>query len=152
MALRISRDLKNYIINQGVIEQMAGTIGTGGSAVINIYTGTQPADADTEPTGTSGTLLCEIINIGWGGSNGTVGATSGTVCASSAGGFAGTAVVTGTAGWARMRTYGTNSFGSAGTYTIDGEVGTASTCTFVINSVSVTNAQSVTLVTTSLAL
>jgi hypothetical protein len=148
MALRLSTDLKNYVINQGIIKTMSGTIGTGGTAVLNIYTGTQPSSADSEPSGTSGTLLCQIINIGWGGSNGTRGATSGTVShGSDAAGYTGTAVATGTAGWARLETFGTNAHGSAGNFRIDGNVGVASTCSFVIDSVSITNAGSVTLLT-----
>ena len=76
MALRLNTDLKNYIINQGIVHKMAGTMGTTGTASIKIYGGTQPVSADTDPSGTSasGLLLCTIINIGWGGSNGTVGA------------------------------------------------------------------------------
>jgi len=146
-ALRLSTDLKNYIINQGIVKQMAGTMGTGGSTVIKIYTGTQPADADTAPTGTSGTLLCQIIGIGWGGTNGTIGATCGTVSLGTSVGYTGTAEATGTAGWARMQTFGTNFTGSAGTFTIDGDVGTSGTSTFVINAVSITNLGSVSLLT-----
>ena len=147
MALKLSTDLKRYIISQGVIKQMAGTAGTGGTCTLLLYTGTQPTNADTAPTGTSGTILGTISGIGWGG---TMGATSGT--AALAGTFVGTAGVTGTAGWARMRTYGTNFTGSAGTYTIDADVGTAATCTFVINSVSVTALESISLHTASISL
>jgi len=149
MALKLSADLKNYIINQGIIKQMAGTAGTGGTCVIKIYTGTQPTDADSAPTGTSGTMLCEIINLGWGG---TMGATAGTASLGTAVGYTGTAAATGTAGWARMITYGTNFTGSAGTYVIDGDVGTAGTCTFVINAVSITNLGSVTLLTAPISI
>jgi hypothetical protein len=155
MALRLSKDLKSYVINQGIIHQMTGTMGTKGTCVIKIYTGSQPADADTAPSGTSGTLLCQIINIGWGGVTGadsTVGTTSGTACLGSAGGYAGTAEATGTAGWARMQTFGTNYTGSAGTFNIDGDVGTAGTSTFVINSVSVTNLGAVTLLTAPISI
>jgi hypothetical protein len=152
MALKLSNDLKNYIINQGIIKQMAGTAGTGGTCEIKIYSGTQPTNADTEPTGTSGTVLCQIIGIGWGGSNGTVGATCGTAAFGTAAGYTGTGAITGTAGWARMRTYGTNFLGSAGTYTIDGNVGTASTCDFVINSVSIVATGAVSLLTAPIAI
>jgi hypothetical protein len=148
MALRLSTDLKNYLINTGIVKTMSGTIGTGGSAVLKIYTGSQPASADTAPVGTSGTMLCEIINIGWGGSNGTRGATCGTVShGSDAAGYIGTAAATGTAGWARLETFGTNSHGSAATFRIDGDVGVASTCSFVINSVSITASGAVTVLT-----
>ena len=149
MALKLSTDLKRYIISQGVIKQMAGTAGTGGTCTLLLYTGTQPTDADTAPTGTSGTVLGTISGIGWGG---TMGATSGTVALGTSVGYVGTAGITGTAGWARMRTYGTNFTGSAGTYVIDGDVGTAATCTFVINSVSVTAGGQISLLTAPISL
>ena len=142
MALKLSKDLKNYIINQGVVQKMAGTMGTGGTASVTIYTGTQPTNADTATSGTSGTILCQIINIGWGGTTGdasTIGATAGTTgLAAGTGGYSGTAVATGTAGWARLLTVGTGFTGSAATFRIDGNVGTAATCEFVIDSVSIT--------------
>lgn len=135
MALKLSTDLKNFIINDAIVKKMAGTMGTGGTTVINIYTGSQPASADA---GTSGILLCTIIGIGWGGSNGTIGATCGTVAFGTAGGYTGTAATGGTAGWARMETVGLGYTGSAATFRIDGDVGTASTSTFVVNSTVVT--------------
>jgi len=152
MALKLSTDLKNYIVNQGIAKQMAGTMGTGGTCVLNIYNGTQPADADSA---TSGTLLCQIINIGWGGTGnaGTIGGTAGTVSHSSgAAGFSGTAIADGTATWARMVTFGTGFTGSAGTFRIDGDVGTASTCTFVINVAAIGNGGAVTLLTAPISL
>ena len=149
MALRLNADIKSYIINQGIIKQMCGTMGTGGSATLTIYTGTQPATGGGATSGTSGTILCQIINMGWGGTTGdasTIGCTGGTVgLAAAAAGYEGTAVATGTAGWARMVTVGTGFTGSAATFCIDGEVGTASTSTFVINSVSITNLGAVTI-------
>jgi FlaG/FlaF family flagellin (archaellin) len=153
MALRLSTDLKNYVINQAIIKSIAGTIGTGGSAVLKIYSGSQPASADSEPTGANGTMLCSIINIGWGGSNGTRGATSGTAShGSDAAGYTGTAAVTGTAGWARLETFGTNAHGSAGTFRIDGDVGTAAGSTFTINSISITANGAVTLLTAPISI
>ena len=145
MALKLSTDLKNYIINQGIIKQMAGTAGTGGTCVINIYSGSQPVSADAA---TNGTLLCTIIKIGWGGTgaDGTIGATGGTASfASGAPGYTGTAATTGNAAWARMETIGVGFTGSAATFRIDGDVGTSGTCAFVINSVSITALGSVTL-------
>lgn len=148
MALRLSTDLKNYIINQGIVKQMAGTMGTGGTASINLYTGSQPASADS---GTSGTLLATIIGIGWGGSNGTIGSTQGLVAFGTAGGYTGTAATSGTIGWARMECVGTGFTGSAATHRIDGEVGTAATCTFVVNSTVVTALGSVSLISMPLS-
>jgi hypothetical protein len=145
MALRLSNDLKNEVINH-IVTQVAGTCYTAGTASIKIYTGSQPADADTAPAGVNGTLLCTIIKMGWG--DGTCGATAGTASLAGGTGFAGTAVATGTAGWARISTVGTDLHtGSAGTYNIDGDVGTSGTCTFVINTVSITNLGAVTLLT-----
>ena len=146
MALKLSTDLKNYVINQGIVQQMCGTTGLAGTCVFKIYTGPQPADADTAPAGSNSTMLCQIINIGWGGTNGTIGATSGTAALGSVGGYTGTAVLAGTAAWARMETFGTNQHGSAGTFRIDGDVGTSSTCTFVINNVVIAADQSVSLI------
>jgi hypothetical protein len=135
MALRLSTDLKNYIINQAIIKQMAGTAGTGGTCVLKMYSGSQPTSADD---GTSGTLLATIIALGWGGSNGTIGATSGTAAFCAAGGYTGTAATSGTIGWARLETIGTGFTGSAATHRIDGDVGTSATSAFVVNSTVVT--------------
>jgi hypothetical protein len=145
MAFKLSQDLKNYIVNQGIIKQMAGTMGTGGTASITIYTGSQPATADTAPAGTSSTVLATIIGIGWGGSNGTIGATSGTAEFGTSVGYTGTAATNGTAGWARMQTIGTGYTGSAATFNIDGDVGVAATCAFVVNNVVIAALASVTI-------
>ena len=150
MALRLSQDLKNEVINH-IVSQVAGTCFTAGTASIKIYTGSQPADADTAPAGANGTLLCTIIRLCWGA--GTCGATAGTASLSSAGGNFGTAVATGTAGWARISTVGADKYtGSAGTYNIDGDVGTSAAYTFVINSVSITNLSTVTLLTAPISI
>ena len=149
MALKMSTDLKNYVINQGIVKMMAGTMGTGGTASIKIYSGTQATNADA---GTCGTLLCTIIGIGWGGSNGTIGATSGTVSLGTSVGYIGTASYTGVAGWARMEAVGVGFTGSAATHRIDGDVGTASTCTFVINSTAITADGFVTLLTAPISI
>jgi hypothetical protein len=135
MALRLSTDLKNYIVNQGVAKQIAGTMGTGGTAVLKLYTGSQPATADA---GTTGTIFAPFIGIGWGGTNGTIGATSGTLAFGTAAGYTGTAETSGTIGWGRIETVGTGYTGSAATHRIDGDVGTAATCAFVVNSCVVT--------------
>lgn len=152
MALKLSTDLKNYIINQGIVKMMAGTMGTGGSTSINIYTGSQPATADL---GTSGTLLCTIVGIGWGGTTGdasTVGCTSGTLGFASTVGYLGTAATTGTAGWARMVTVGTGYTGSAATFRIDGDVGTGASCAFVINAVAITALGTVTILSAPISI
>jgi hypothetical protein len=117
MAFKMNNTMKNYLITQGIITQVAGTTGTAGTASLNIYSGTQPATADT---GTNGTLLCAISNIGWNT------ATAGTSALSGTG--VGTAAADGNVGWARLNTVNAN-----GTFCLDGDVGTAGTCTFVIN-------------------
>jgi hypothetical protein len=142
-ALRLSTHLKNYIVNQGIVKQMAGTMGTGGTASIKIYTGTQPDSPDTD-IGTE-VLLCTIIGIGWGGSNGTIGATQGTASFGTSIGYTGTAATTGVAGWARLETVGVGYTGSAATFRIDGDVGVSGTCAFVINSTAITALGSVVL-------
>ena len=146
MALKYSTDLKNYIVNQGVVKQLAGTAGTGGTASLKIYTGSQPANADAAA---NGTLLCTISNICWGtvGTGGTVGATSGTIGLNSTAGYSGTGATGGTAGWGRFETVGTGFTGSAATHRIDGDVGTAGTCVFVINSVVIAAGGNVSLLT-----
>ncbi len=142
MALRLSTDLKNYVVNQGIAKQLAGTMGTGGTTVLNIYNGVQPTSADD---GTNGTLLCTIINIGWGGSNGTIGSTQGLLAFGTSAGYTGTAATSGTAVWARMETIGTGFTGSAATHRIDGDVGTSASATFVINSTVITALGAVTI-------
>lgn len=117
MAVKLNANLKNYIINQEIITQIAGTSGTAGTASLLIYTGSQPANADAVATGT---LLCTIGSIGWNL------ATAGT--AALCGTYSGTAATTGTAGWARMSTVNSN-----GTFCIDGDVSISSTSVFQIN-------------------
>jgi len=152
MAFRFNDDAKNYIINQGIVKQLAGTMGTGGTATLYIYTGSQPDSANDAPSGTSGTLLCTIINIGWGGSNGTRGATCGTIAFGTSGGYTGTAVADGTAGWGRFQRYGTGFTGSAATFRVDGDVGVAGTCTFVIDSVEIATSGLVNIQTFNIAI
>lgn len=126
MAFRMNDGLKNYLCDTGVVTIMAGTTGTGGTASLRLYTGSQPASATEGSTGTLsgtwGTLLVEITGIGWSA------ATSGTSTFATAGGYTGTAVTTGTVGWGRMET-----IGASGTYRIDGDVGTSGNEVYNIN-------------------
>jgi hypothetical protein len=146
MALSFSTDLKNYIVNKALVEALAGTCGTAGTASISIYSGSQPANADA---GTSGTLLCVISGVGW---TATTGTTSGTAALASTAAYEGTASTSGTAGWARFETVSTDYAGQAATFRVDGNVGTASTCTFVINAVSITGGGIVSLVTAPISM
>jgi hypothetical protein len=155
MALRMNADMKNVIINNMIVK-IAGTMGTGGTALLTIFTGTQPAVGGGATSGTSGTILCTIIAIGWGGTTGdssTTGCIAGTIgLAAAVSGYTGTAVSTGTAGWARIATIGTSFAGTACTFCIDGDVGTAATSTFVINSVSITAGGAVTVLSCPISL
>lgn len=146
MALSLSKDLKNYIISQGIVTAIAGTCGTGGTTTITIHNGSIPANADAA---TNGTLLCVIENVGWGT---TFGATSGTAALANTAGYTGTAATSGTAGWARITRIGTDYAGSAATFSLDGEVGTSATSIFVINSVNIAAGGIVSLLTAPISL
>ena len=148
MALSLSKDLKNYVINKALVETMAGTVGVDGTASLKIYSGSQPTNADAA---TNGEMLCEIVSIGW-STNGTVGTTAGTATIAVPAGYTGTAATTGTAGWARLETVGSGYQGTAATFRIDGGVGTASTNTFVINATSITAGGIVSLLTAPISL
>lgn len=142
MAFRISTDLKNYLVDKGVIEMLAGTTGTAGTACLKIYTGTQPASADEGNagtlSGTYGTLLCEIAGISW--SAGTGGTGSFTTS-----GFSGTAVTSGTAGWGRLE-----NVNDQGTCRVDGDVGTSGGNVFTINVSNITAGEVVSIVTSDI--
>jgi hypothetical protein len=112
--------MKNAMCNE-VLSLMAGTNGTSGTASLKIYSGAQPASAD-DGAGTSGTMLCQIDNIGW-----NLG-TSGTSFLASTSGYQGTASDAGSAGWARMETV--NGFG---TCRIDGDCGIVAGNVFTLN-------------------
>ena len=154
MALLLSTDLKNYAINQGFVKAMSGTVGTGGSAILNIFSGPQAVSADTGTNATNNVLLCRIIAMGWsgGGTNSTTGATAGTAILANTTGYGGTALTSGIAAWARMETFGTGVTGSAGTFRIDGDVGTSGTSTFVINSTTITVGGMVTILACPISL
>lgn len=145
MALKLSTDLKNYVISK-TIEAIAGTCGTAGTASLNLYSGAQPVDADQ---GTAGTLIVTIGNINWAGSSGC---TAGTAALASTAAYSGTAGSGGTIGWGRLTIVKTGYSGSAATFTIDGDVGTASTNVFVINNTVVTGNGLVSLLTAPISL
>ena len=62
MAFRMSKELQNSLCNK-VVDLMSVTPGAAGTGKLSIYTGAQPATANTAA---SGTLLVEIEDIGWG--------------------------------------------------------------------------------------
>lgn len=119
MALKLGMTLKNVVINQ-IISSLAGTTGVDGTAKVYLYTGSQPVDADTAPSGTSGTLLGTISAISW------ELCTGGTAALTNV--FSGTSGVAGTVGWARFE-----AVMAAGTFVMDGNVGVAATHTFVMS-------------------
>lgn len=136
MALKLNAELKNGIINK-IISDLAGTYGTAGTACIRFYSGTQPATADSSP---SGTVLCTISPISW---SQCVAGTTGLT-----GQFVGTANQAGTVGWARLET-----IGAGGTFRIDGGAGSSSTQVFVVNNpVFATAGGAITLLTTWLSM
>ena len=126
MAFRMSTSLKDYLCTAGIVKNFAGTIGTGGTGVLYIYTNTQPASADEGAcgtlSGTWGTILAVIEGIGWGT------ALTGTCAFATAGGYASTSRTAGTAGWARLECVNDN-----GTCRIDGNVGTGLGNVWTIN-------------------
>lgn len=129
MAIRIVSAVRSSMMN--VIESAldAGV----GAATLEVYTGSQPANADTAA---SGTLLVTLTL------NDPAGTQSGGVITIDVDpAISATAVATGTAGWARMKD-------SAGVTVLDGSVGTSS-ADFIIDSTSITSGQTVALVATS---
>lgn len=101
-----------------------------GPAVIKVYTGAQPANADTAA---AGTLLVTFTcaDPAWAPAAGRVKTLDADPDLSA------TAVADGTAGWARMED-------SAGVAIFDGSVGTSGT-DFIINVADITTGQTVTL-------
>lgn len=116
MAIRISTGLQNDIANN--ISQTANF----GGATFAVYTGTQPANANSAATGTKLVQYAlDTLTGGAAASNGVV-TISGTPVTA-------TAIASGTAGWGRL---------VMGTWTIDGTVGTTGT-DFIIDSTTITN-------------
>lgn len=107
--------------------------GGSGAAELEIYTGSQPANADTAE---SGTLLVTLVL------NDPAGVQSGGVITFDVSpAVSATAVADGSAGWARLKD-------SDGVAVLDGSVGTSG-ADFIIDSTSITTGQTVALVATS---
>ena len=118
MTIRFNTDTRNLIV-----DSLTSNLGY---ATLRVYSGSQPANAGSAPTGT---LLVEIQLQGFNASaNGSAGLATGTQAQ-------GTASATGTAGWARL---------TDGTRNIDGSVGTTGT-DFIINTTSIVSGGNVTL-------
>lgn len=125
MTIKLDADLRNYIVDTGVV-------GAIGSADLKIYSGAQPANADAAVTGT---LLCTITLQGFGA------AATGAAVASALP-IAGTANATGTAGYARIVT---------GAYALDGTVATNGG-DFTINTLSLVSGGAVSLTACTLTM
>ena len=120
MTLKLGTTMRNLI---------ADAMGTElASATLSVYTGSQPADPQATATGTK---LVDITLTSFDT------AASGVAALNTASPNEGTAVATGTAGWARLI--------SASSRRIDGTVGTSGT-DFIINTASITNGGTVTLI------
>lgn len=126
-ALKLNLDLRNKLLD--IWTQTVGAINLGKGGTLSVYTGAQPSNPDSPPTGTKlvdipiGTVSVSAYGSASGGS------------ASLTGNQVANAVATGTAGWARL---------SIGAYSCDGAVGTSLT-EFILDSLSITNGNPVTL-------
>lgn len=98
MAVRISTGFRNLLLNSG-IDDAYDTTGR-----INIYTGSQPADADDAATGT---LLCTITLPADSAGSGASGVLTFNAVSDA------TVTASGTAGWARFYRTGDTAPGSA---------------------------------------
>lgn len=126
MTLRVSVAARNAGLDAAFNLADAGS----GPGTIKVYSGTQPATADTAETGTllvTFTLADPAFEVAAGGVKDLDAAPDLTA----------TAAATGTAGWARCED-------STGANVFDGSVGT-SAADFIINSTSITAAQTVNL-------
>jgi len=108
MALRLSTGLRNSLLNGGAGEGFRGALNTG---FLYIYSGSQPASADSAA---SGTLLAVIYSNY---PTNTVGlsfdaAADGEVDKAAAQTWSGAAIATGTAGWFRFQALSTDETGT----------------------------------------
>jgi len=126
MTLRVSVAARNAGLDAAFNLADAGA----GAGTIKVYSGSQPATADTTETGTllaTFTLADPAFEV----------AASGVKDLDANPDLSTTAVATGTAGWARCED-------STGANVFDGSVGTSGT-DFIINSTSITSGQTVNL-------
>lgn len=129
MAIRLGSGARAAMVDALLATMDAGS----GPATLDLYTGSQPADADTSA---SGTLLATLTL------NDPVGISSAGVLTFDVDPpVVGTAVADGDAGWARLSD-------SDGNAILDGSVG-ESDADFVVDSVTVTTGEAVALVSTS---
>jgi hypothetical protein len=121
-----------------MLDTLVDTVDAGPAAgTVKVYTGAQPATADTAASGTLLlTFTCKDPAFGAAG--------SGTVTLDTTPALSAVAAATGTAGWARVAD-------STGATVFDGAVGTSGT-DFLISSTSVTSGATVTLSAGSLSL
>ena len=126
MATRINTATRNLMV-----DSLNGTL-----AELKVYSGSQPATADTAASGT----LLVTIDITNGFNTAANGAA--TLVATETG----TAVASGTAGWARLQD-------AAGTYRVDGTVGlSGSGADFIISATSISNGGTINLTNATLTM
>jgi hypothetical protein len=131
MAIRLSLAARNASLN--LVNDMVNAGPTFGQA--RLYTGTQPASADTAP---SGTLLASFVLE----DPAFASATAGSIVLDADPDINATAVASGTAGYLRF-------VDSTGVAVFDGSVGTSGT-DFIVNTTSIVSGQTVTLVAAQL--
>ncbi|HHT9136817.1 MAG TPA: hypothetical protein ACFYEK_06160 [Candidatus Wunengus sp. YC60] len=129
--MNYSTTLKAFVLNK-LVDRIAGTVGTAGTASLYFYNYAQPSSADTDTTSGS---IGYINNIGWGTSGITAYATTSGTVGLAATSYLGTSCSSGTAVWGRFETIGVDYRGSAATFRIDGDVGTAATNTIILSTV-----------------
>lgn len=127
MVLRLTPEVRNAAVNAVTALADAGT----GAATVKIYTGSQPASATDDPTGTllaNFTLDDPAYDPS---SDGTAGLATG-------GGLSTVAIATGIAGWGRLTDSDDNTI-------YDGTCSTTGTPEFLLNALSLTAGQVVVL-------
>ncbi len=130
MAVRIATATRNAMMDALAAKVDGGT----GAGRLKVYSGTQPANANTTATGTL--LVTFTLNDPAFGAS-----AAGVITLSVSPSITATAAATGTAGWARLED-------SAGNAVLDGTCGTAGS-DFILDTTSVSSGQSIGLVSAS---
>lgn len=120
MTIRLSTGLRNKMLDGGASGGIKGSFNLG---FMNIYTGTQPASADSAATGT----LLGTVSVNGGGTGVTFdAAAAGVIAKAAAETWRFTGLADGTAGWFRLwPAGGTPGGSSASEARLDGTVGTS---------------------------
>ena len=139
MAVRISTGLRNGLLSSNSFK---GLFEAGSGFFLDIYTGSQPANADDAPTGTK---LVTISN----NSGGTTlafeaNATSGALPKSASQTWSGSATQSGTAGWFRLRRHDDTNVSSSSFVRYDGACATSG-AQMNLGSLTITNGAPITV-------